>query len=215
MKNKVILVAICAIIIFLIAGIIFYNYYDKKKGIYPVSSVSEEVQKKTIYYRDFIRSDRDGEVWLNSNKAKVSMKIPQGWETFETSFSAFSTRTKDFIPLNNDISKIPFPSAGCWINFDVQIDEQKEGYENLTQSILNSPEYFEGGDGSEQKIKIGDLDALKNTSSQENGTISGKGVFVKIPKDNFTYKIESFLFGKDKELCEKEFDDFLNSLVIK
>lgn len=216
MKNKVIFVAIFAVvIILLIAGIAVYNYYDKKKGIYPVSTVSEDIQNKTIYYRDFVKREENGKIFMDSDKAKVSLEIPQGWETFETSFSAISIKTKDFIPLNNDASKIPFPSAGCWINFDVQVDKKEDGYQNFTQSILDSPEYFEEGDQSEQKIKIGNLFALKNTFEQDNEKISGKGVFVDIPKDNFTYKIESLLFGKDKEMCEKEFNDFLNSLVIK
>ncbi|MFA5080075.1 MAG: hypothetical protein WC472_00415 [Candidatus Paceibacterota bacterium] len=216
MKNKVIFVAIFAVVvILLIAGIAIYNYYDKKKGIYPVSSISEDVRSRTIYYRDFVRREENGKIMMDSDKAKVSLKIPQGWETFETSFSAISIKTKDFIPLNNDVSKIPFPSVGCWINFDVQIDKQEDGYQNFTQSILDSPEYFAEGDGSEQNIKIGNLSALKNISEQNSEKINGKGIFVKIPKGNFTYKIESFLFGKDREMCEREFDDFLNSLVIK
>jgi hypothetical protein len=211
--KKIFLISILAgLIIILLSLWVVSNYYGKKnEGVLSASEV-EEFRNRKAFFSDFTKREEGGDVWMDSDKAKVSVKIPKDWIVYEGSFSALSIVSKDFVPFRTDVDT-PFPSKGCGIDFNVQIDKKVEGYKNFVQEALNEPNYF-SGEGMEEKIKLNFSDALK-TSTGNVEKNKGKIVTVQIPKNNFTYKAEAYLFGEDREKCEKEFDLFLNSLVLK
>ena len=212
--NKVGIIAILAFsAVLLLCCFAVHSYYKSEDNKHAFDLKVEDFRSRKAYFSDFVKRVDGENVWMDSDKAKVSVKIPREWEAFEGSFSAISMKSKDFVPLDNDAKKAPFPSAGCWIDFNVQIDKKEEGYKNFVKETLNNPDYFSKDDLSEQKIVIGNLEALAIISEQDSK--KGRAFFVKIPNNNFTYKIDSYFFGKNKEECEKEFDDFLNSMVIK
>ncbi|MFA6252227.1 MAG: hypothetical protein WCX74_02400 [Candidatus Paceibacterota bacterium] len=212
--KKVGIIAVLAIIIVLVIGCFaVYSYYETQKKEKLFASRVEDFRSRKAYFEDFTKRFEGDEVWMDSDKAKVSVKIPREWDAFEGSFSAISMKSKDFLPMDGDVKKAPLPSTGCWIDFNVQIDKMENGYKNFIMETLNNDDYFSTEDSDEKKVKVGKYEALLNMSPDERG--EGKAVFMKVPVNNFTYKIDSYFFGKDKERCEKEFDDFLNSLVIK
>jgi len=210
--KKIVLISILAgLILILLSCWIVANYCGKKnEGVLSASEV-EEFRSRKAFFSDFTKREEGGNVWMDSDKAKVSVKIPKDWIIYEGSFSAFSIVSKDFVPFRTDVDT-PFPSKGCGIDFNVQIDKKVEGYKNFTKETLDNPDYFKGNE-EDKKGKVGQFDALFFTA--ENKAASGRAIFVQIPNDNYTYKINSYLFGEDKERCEKEFDQFLNSLVLK
>jgi hypothetical protein len=213
--KKIVLISILAgLIIILLGWWAVASYYAKKnEGVLSASEI-EEFRSRKAFFSDFTKREEGGDVWMDSDKAKVSVKIPKDWIVYEGSFSAFSIVSKDFVPLHaND--NTPFPSKGCGIDFNVKIDKKVNGYKNFTQETLDNPDYFVGNYYDVSKVMIGDLYGMKQVVEPKTTVTSGKVIFMKIPKDNYTYEIDTYLFGEDKERCEKEFDLFLNSLVLK
>lgn len=211
MKKVVIIAILAAMVVFAVSCFAVHSYYKDQESKKAFAFNVDDFKSRKAYFGDFIKRNEGDYVWMDSDKAKVLVRIPREWEAFEGSFSALSLKSKDFVPFDGDSKKAPLPSAGCWIDFNVQIDKITQGYTNLVKEMLDASDTFNNTD--EKKVKIGTYDALMIISKKENN--DEKMVFVKIPKNNFTYKIDSYFFGKDKERCEKEFDDFLNSLVIK
>ncbi|MCK9577974.1 hypothetical protein M0R01_00580 [bacterium] len=213
MKNITIVTILGFILVSFLCCFVVHSYYRDQESKKLFASSVEDFRSRKAYFEDFVKRVEGDYTWLDSDKAKVSIRIPRGWEAFGGSFSAISIKSNDFVPSGGDIKKAPFPEAGCWIDFNVQIDKMKEGYVNLIQGILDSPDYFT--DNKEQKVKIGNNYGVKTSVIKNDNPLVGEVVFLEIPKNNYTYKIDSYFFGKDRERCEKEFDDLLNSLVIK
>ena len=212
--KKVGIIAILAVIIVLVVGCFaIYSYYINQKKEENFRARVQDFKARKAYFEDFNERIENDDVRMDSDKAKVSVKIPRGWDAFEGSFSAISMKSKDFLPMDGDVRKAPIPSTGCWIDFNVQIDKVEDGYKNLIQLALDTPEYFLNNN-KEQKVRIGELNGIKTVIFNNENNFDF-AVFVEIPKGNITYKVDSYIFGTSKERCEKEFDDFLNSLVIK
>lgn len=216
MKKKILVISILILLIF--AGIIFLLIYNYNKEIIKMDPNSgydqEDFNKRFVTYNDFKKRIENENIWLDNEKARISLKLPKGWELIEEDYGFISLKSNDFVPFDNDWKKIPLASAGCWTQVDIKIEKTKENYQNI------AAEYIEQGSANtdikyenEEIIDLKYSKAIKYTILSKE--LDGKIIRITIPNQNITYNFASFLFGKDKEKCEQEFDIFLASLAIK
>jgi hypothetical protein len=209
MKKKIIII-ILSVFVFGLGVLVAKSYieYNNKIG------KDDDFRERFVTISDFKKDEKDGFVFYDNEKAKVIFKLPDYWELIEEDFGFVSLKTKDFIPYDNDWRKKPLASEGCWVEVNIRIDKLVDGYENMLDEYVENDEYINNDeDETEQVIDLGYSKAIKTLS--ESKKLGGKTVFIQIPNHNITYGFSSYLFGKDQERCEKDFDDFLASLVIK
>ena len=105
----------------------------------------------------------------------------------------------------NEIYRVLKPGCKALIS-DLRKDAAKEKIEECLTSTKCEDEI----------IEVSGHKALKQVFSPENQTIiSGNYVGVQIPRNEWVYTLETYLFSQDKERCAQEFNKFLENVSIK
>lgn len=218
MKKKILIIPMLAFVLLIIAGCFAFSIYKYNQGIIkndPYSEYNkEDFKKRFVTYADFIKRAEGEDSWIDVEKAKLSLKLPKGWSLVAEDFGYVSLKSDDFIPFNNDWTKRPIAANGCWTEVDIKIDRLEEGYQNITAEYLSQEDMIAENDViDEEIINLGYSKAVRYTTLSKE--LDGKIVKVRIPNQNITYGFTAYLFGKDKERCEADFNIFLVSLAIK
>jgi hypothetical protein len=213
MKKKILLISILVFILLVFAGIFFIN--QKIMRTDPNSGYDQEdFNKRLVTYNDFKKRTENENTWLDNEKAKISLKLPKGWELIEEAYGFVSLKSDDFVPFDNDWKKIPLATSGCWTQVDIKIEKIKENYQNIAAEYIKQRSTdIDKENINEEIIDLKYSKAIKYTVLSKE--LDGKIIRITIPNQNITYNFASFLFGKDKEKCEQEFNIFLASLAIK
>ncbi len=214
MKKKILIISFF-VVIAVLSAIVFRSYvlYEKQKD--PFKEMREDdFRKRFVTVSDFVPGKDSDLITYDSDKAKVTLKVPNDWELVGEDFGFVSLKTKDFVPLDSNWIKKPLASSGCWIEVNIGIERKVEDYQNLIAEYVKNEDYVNNdNDESEQVVDLGYAKALKTVIVSE--VLEGETVIIQIPNGHITYGFDAYFFGKDKEKCKKDFDVFLDSLVIK
>lgn len=218
MNKKKIVISVIVVLLFiilLIAGKLFYSWWLEEKylGYVPTNEFTiEETESKKI---------------IKHKGTKLKIEIPVDWQIKKTETSLFLA-TSDFQP-SPETNNYNFYvlEKGCIIETNVIREKESEPYniwygdtQARIQSCLKFPEKNKE-DYSEEIIEVSGHNALKNVYSSEEDHLKdpsipiGKHISIKIPKNENIYIFEIYLFSKDKERCEQEFDKLLKTVVIE
>jgi len=207
-KIKIIIPVVVFILIFLVI-VGGYFFWQRKK----------ESEVGFAMFEDFKERVNNEEKMIEHKKSGLSVKIPKDWKmgggVGELSIIFLSP---DFEP-NPKIGPYspPIPEKGCSIEMSVkkEIESNTESsyYSYLKEKIeecLTSPKC------EDEILEVSGHKALKHTFSPENQMIiSGNYISVEIPRNEWVYTFEAYLFSQDKERCAQEFNKFLEKVSIK
>jgi hypothetical protein len=210
-KIKIITSVIVFILIFLVI-VGGYFFWQRKK----------ESEVGFAMFEDFKERVNNEEKIIEHKKSGLSVKIPKDWKmgngVGDLSIIFVSPDFKIY-PKAGPYSP-PIPEKGCSIemsvkkeiessNFDIESSYLKEKIEECLTSTKCE-------DKEDEVIEVSGHKALKHIFSPENQTIfSGNYVSVKVPRNEWVYTFEAYLFSQDKERCAQEFNKFLEKVSIK
>lgn len=180
--------------------------------IFMMNNRNDKDREYSIY--DFNVETKEGISYVNNEKIGLNFAIPKGWKAVEDLMSSFSIRTENFIPLNSNISSNSIPRTGCWIGVSAIFEEEgseEDVHYSITKYYIDNPSEKKD---NQEVIGIDDIKGLKEYLISE-GENQGKTVMIWVPINNIVYLFQTSLFGEDKELCQEEFNNFLNTVSIK
>jgi hypothetical protein len=208
MKKKKIVLGLVALFVLCISSYFLWT------GLGKVNKEDDDFRNRFVTYSDFIKEEREGISVYRSDKAGIAMSISSDWSMVDEDFGFISFKSDDFVPYGNDWSKRPIASSGCWMEVNIVIEKQAEDYRNLIKEYIDNEEYVNSDeDEDEQIIDLGYSKAVMTTIRSES--LDGSISYIQIPQGNITYNFNAYLFGKDKERCQEDFDSFLASLAIE
>lgn len=207
-KIKIIIsVVVFVLIILIIAGGYFFWLWRKES----------EVGFAT--FGDFNEKVNNGEKIIEHTKSGLNVKISKDWQTGnglgELSIIFLSSDFK-LHPKMGPYSP-PIPENGCSIEMSVK-KEIESSDSDIEYSYLKEKieECLTPTKCEDEIIEVSGHKALKHVFSPENQSIiSGNYVSVKVPRNEWVYAFEAYLFSQDKERCEQEFNKFLEKISIK
>ncbi|MFA5755409.1 MAG: hypothetical protein WC909_03615 [Candidatus Paceibacterota bacterium] len=154
--------------------------------------------------------------FVEDEKVGLNFIIPNGWKKTYDFLAQFSIVTENFVPTDNTLNSSSLPKNGCWIGISVDHEENIEDgnslYDSTKHFIDNPEEIINEGSSYRDIINISEIKSLRESLIIEN---KGKAISIYTPLDNKIYLFETYLFGEDKEFCETEFNNFLNTISIK
>lgn len=203
-KSKII-ITIILVLGLMIAGLFYYNKIKEDK-MGPVS------------FDSFKRTESGGMVLMESKDVGLKFAVPDGWEILSTDIASISMHSPDFIPFQEPSF---IPSAGCWIDVTPKIQVEGSDYDleyTHYKQVIDDKDALEAMNSENERCEIGILDGLKSIKDDyfnNDGNNQGNFISLIIPYNNVVYHFETYIFGKDKEKCSQEFDNFLTTISIK
>ena len=207
-KLKIIIsILVIVLLILIIAGRYFFWLWKRESEV------------GFAIFGDFNEKEIDGEKIIEHTKSGLSVRISKDWKTGnglgELSIIFISP---DFTlhPKMGPYSP-PIPEKGCSIEMSVK-KEIESSNSDIEYSYLREEieECLTSTKCEDEVIEVSGHKALKQVFSPENQTIiSGNYVGVKIPRNEWVYTFETYLFSQDKERCAQEFSRFLEKVSIK
>lgn len=168
-----------------------------------------------VLTEEFVITEANGEKIIEYKKTGFKMRIPGDWE-----IDGFIARnglllTSPDFEFHEKVGPYspPIPEKGCSITLDIA-KEGTFGNSHVIQLVDACQTVGQDCNGDEI-IEINGNRALKHVYFPENSVIPGKYVSVSIPKNKIVYYFETHLFSQDREKCEQEFDQILNTLEIR
>ena len=204
-KNRKIIILSVLVLSIIIVGYILYNkWLESKTGIVSFENVLEQ--------------KIDGNKYIENKEAGLKFVVPEGWEISKDA-TGLIMHTPDFDFFSEELFYVP--KNGCWI--EVYAENQKEGsiydlnYSYLKDKIASN--YCSRYQNDEQKIciieEISGITGIRDNNFINEGENPGIFISINIPYNNIIYSFYSHLFGKDKESCLQEFNNFLKTVIIK
>ena len=173
-----------------------------------------------VRFEEFeIEQTPEGKI-IRHQDSGLEVTIPSDWEILDAG-NSFSLKSPGF-EIDNDNSKkflMPVPQSGCAFNISVDKGSDEEEAYTTYRYVLGtidicSQEDLEFDCGYEVET-INDRRVLKSISGTNIAELSGSRIRIQMPQNNNVYIFEGFLFGKDKEKCEEEFNKILETVKIK
>ena len=205
--NKISKIIALSVLILALIGISYFLYnkwLESKMGF--------------VSFENAIEQEINGKKYIENKEVGLKFAIPDGWEINKDKIG-LSMHSSNFIPFTEDSFFIP--KEGCWI--EIYTEQQKEGsnydlnYSYLKDKIASN--YCSRYQNSEQKIceigKISGLDGIRENNFENEGENQGFFTSFSIPYNNTVYSFYSYFFGKDKDYCLEEFNNFLTTVNIK
>ena len=206
-KIKIVIPVVIVLLILIIAGGFFWWQWKRESEV------------GFARFEDFKERVNNEEKTIEHKKSGLSVKIPKDWKmgggVGELSIIFLSP---DFEP-NPKIGPYspPIPEKGCSIEMSVKKEIESSEFD-IESSYLKEKieECLASINCEDEVIEVSGHKALKHIFSPENQTIiSGNYVSVKIPRNEWVYTFEAYLFSQDKERCAQEFNKFLEKISIK
>jgi len=204
MKLKRVIFFVIVILLLITIGVFLWNKYKKPDIPYVLSeefTIRETEQEKIIEYKE----------------TGFKIIIPSNWE-----ISGFIARnglllTSPDFEFHEKVGPYspPIPEKGCSMTVSIikrsLLDME---YDPIGHLIDACPEV--GQNCNDYVIvEFNGIRGLEHTYVSENSLIPGKYVSIEIPKNDKLYSFETHLFSQDKERCEQEFNQILNTIEIR
>jgi len=183
-------------------GYLFYiKYQESKLGDISFDNI-ETVQE-------------DGKIYLKNKAADFSVIVSDSW-IIENNKEAISFASSDYEP--SEGSDLAIPKNGCWIGSAVRILDPKNDIEYQNVSSLLKDNNLQEINTERTQYKIISINGKNSLSESLIVNIKDEqGIFqtVKLLHNNKLYYFETHLFGQQKDKCQEEFYNFLQTVSIK
>lgn len=202
-KNKWRVFFIALILILLaVAGVFLWQKYRNPEVGYVLSE-------------EFTITESGGEKIIEYKEGGFKMRIPGDWEIngfigrngllFTSPDFEFHERVGQYSP--------PIPGKGCSINISIA----KRGTFGTSHigGLLDACQSIGQECNEYIVVEFNGIRGLERTYVPENSLIPGKYVSVDIRKGDRFYLFETHLFSQDRERCEQEFENILNTIEIR
>jgi len=207
-KIKIIILIFIIILFFLCAvGVFFLRQWKKESEV------------GFTWSENFSERELNGEKIIEDKKSGLLVKIPDDWQKVE------GIGGLSIIFLSSDFKLHPkmgpysptIPEKGCSIEMSVKKEIESSDsdieYSYLREKIENC---LISTHCEDEIVEVSGYKALKHTFSPEDQSIiSGNYVSVKIPRNEWVFTFETYLFSEDKERCAQEFNKFLEKVSIR
>ena len=205
--NRKFTIFIIILLLLLVAGGVFWWWRSKEPDVGFVSP------------NEFIQTEVNGEKIIEYKKTGFKIKIPGDWETTDNSGVRLLCTSSDF-QLHPEVgpSGAPLPEKGCAIAISIRKEKESTSYDIEYSYLRENIELCLGPEhdcGDYEIIELDKNKAVRYIYLLEDKSISGKYVWVKIPKDEKIYTFEAYLFSQDREKCTQEFDKILQTVEIR
>jgi len=206
-KIKIIIPVVIVLLVLIAVGLFWWRKWKKESEV------------GFIWFEKFIEKNLDGEKIIEEKKSGLSVRIPKDWKKGEgIGGLSIIFLSPDFEPHPKlGPYSPPIPEKGCSIEMSVKQEIESSDYD-IEYSYLKEKieECLTSKECEDEVIEVSGHKALKHVFSPENQTIiSGNYVSVEIPRNEWVYTFEAYLFSQDKERCAQEFNKFLEKVSIK
>ncbi|MDI6602600.1 MAG: hypothetical protein QME57_00575 [Patescibacteria group bacterium] len=195
MKKKIIISIV--IVLFLVAGGFFWWWQ------------SREIKGRP---EDYVIKETPEGKFVENKRAGLSIKVPEGWEAKRIEVDkGFVIFYPSFTEIEQQNKRINLPlKHGCIV--DVSVIYEKMDFSAIKLDVW----YALSGLGVTfqefEEVIIDNHPGLKNTFDTQK---IGEGVGINIPYGDKVYAFYLYWGPEEKEICIKEFDNFLEKISIK
>ncbi len=223
MKKKII-VSLAVFLVLCVAGGLFFwwkgpaidNFLENRK-----------TEKMTASSKDYNILENSFGKFIIDEKDGLEVKIPIDWKSEIGVDETGSQSNKNVILYSQDFAF--YPAKGCLIKMEIsrlqkrRVEEYSKGFIMYAvkgaEEIVEAIDSYKTASPQEQKnmqenglevISINGRDSLKKTIILSN--TNGRYITVDIPTENGVYTFEGTLFS---DICDKEFEQFLETVSIK
>jgi hypothetical protein len=204
--SKIIALSVLILILIVVSYFLYNKWLESKMGL--------------VSFENTIEQEIDGKRYIENKEVGLKFAIPDGWEISKEEIGV-SMHSSNFIPFTEDSFFIP--KEGCWIEVTSEILKNDNDYipeYGDLKLMINNPDYlFEKNIYGGRELEVTDISGFKGIKSNflvdSNQDNIGNFMYVAIPNKNIVYFLGTYIFGKNKDYCLQEFNDFLTTVNIK
>jgi len=202
--SKIIALSVLVLVLIIVGYFLYNKWLESRMGL--------------VSFENAIEQEINGKRYIENKEVGLKFAIPDGWEISKESMGV-SMHSQDFVPLADDALFIP--KEGCLIEIYTKRQEEGSNYD-LNYSYLKDKiasnycsKYRDDQQKSCENQEISGLNGIKESNFENEGTNQGFFTIFSVPHNNIIYSFHSYFFGKDKDFCSQEFDNFLTTVNIK
>ena len=201
---KIVILSVLILVLIAIAYFFYNKWQESKMGLVSFEKATEQ--------------KIDGKTYIENKEVGLKFAVPEGWEILKDNIG-LAIQSSDFVPFAEDLSSMP--KSGCRIEVYAEVQNKGSNYD-LDYSYIEdkiASNYCSKYQNGEQKIceifKISGLNGIRENNFKNEGENQGSFTSLSLPHNNIIYSFYSYFFGKDKEICIQEFNNFLTTVTIK
>jgi hypothetical protein len=201
---KIIILSVLILALIAVSYFLYNKWQESKMGLVSFEKATEQ--------------KIDGKTYIENKDVGLKFVVPDGWELGKYS-EGVSMHSSDFVPFTEDSFFIP--KSGCWIELYSKVEKEGSDYD-LDYSYLKNEivsnycsRYQNNGQKACEDVKISGLNGIRENNFNDEQKNPGFFTSLRVPYNNIVYAFSSYFFGKDKEACIQEFNNFLTTVTIK